>query len=167
MVSCYRSRFSSGAATWWRFLPTRRHTPNADWLQAAVTYKAKKEIGNYLKSFKKPRYHLCEECRPMPGEEVIGFRSDDGTITLHKRDCPLAIRLASQSGDSIVSVNFEPDDTLYPVTIQIKAVVRYHLFVDLVDCISNKLHLAMDSINTETTDNIVTMRIQFAVHGFE
>ncbi len=141
--------------------------PKPDWLDAAVTYKAKKEIGNYLKSLKKPRYDRCPECNPMPGEEVIGFRNDDGEITIHKRDCPLAIRLASQHGDSIVSVNFEPDDTLYPVEIQIKAVDRYHLFVDLVDCISNKLHLAIDAINTETTDNIVTLRISFAVHGFE
>lgn len=140
--------------------------PKPDWLDAAVTYKAKKEIGNYLKSLKKPRYDRCPECKPMPGEEVIGFRNDDGEITIHKRDCPLAIRLASQHGDSIVSVNFEPDDTLYPVEIQIKAVDRYHLFVDLVDCISNKLHLALDAINTETTDNIVTLRISFAVHGF-
>lgn len=141
--------------------------PKPDWLDAAVTYKAKKEIGNYLKSLKKPRYDRCSECKPMPGEEMIGFRNDDGEITIHKRDCPLAIRLASQHGDSIVSVNFEPDDTLYPVEIQIKAVDRYHLFVDLVDCISNKLHLAIDAINTETTDNIVTLRISFAVHGFE
>lgn len=141
--------------------------PKPDWLDAAVTYKAKKEIGNYLKSLKKPRYDRCPECKPMPGEEVIGFKNDDGKITLHKRDCPLAIRLASQWGDSIVSVNFEPDDTLYPVEIQIKAVDRYHLFVDLVDCISNKLHLAIDAINTETIDNIVTLRISFAVHGFE
>ncbi len=141
--------------------------PKPDWLDAAVTYKAKKEIGNYLKSLKKPRYDRCPECKPMPGEEVIGFKNDDGKITLHKRDCPLAIRLASQWGDSIVSVNFEPDDTLYPVEIQIKAVDRYHLFVDLVDCISNKLHLAIDAINTETIDNIVTLRISFTVHGFE
>lgn len=141
--------------------------PKPDWLDAAVTYKAKKEIGNYLKSLKKPRYDRCRECKPMPGEEVIGFKNDDGKITLHKRDCPLAIRLASQWGDSIVSVNFEPDDTLYPVEIQIKAVDRYHLFVDLVDCISNKLHLAIDAINTETIDNIVTLRISFTVHGFE
>ena len=141
--------------------------PKPDWLDAAVTYKAKKEIGNYLKSLKKPRYDRCPECKPMPGEEVIGFKNDNGKITLHKRDCPLAIRLASQWGDSIVSVNFEPDDTLYPVEIQIKAVDRYHLFVDLVDCISNKLHLAIDAINTETIDNIVTLRISFTVHGFE
>lgn len=140
--------------------------PNPDWLDAVVTYKARKEIVSYLNSRPKPEFKRCGDCQPIPGEEVIGFREPDGSITIHKRDCPIAIRLASQFGDSIVSVDFKPDDTLYPVTIVIKAVDRYHLFVDLVDCISNKLHLAMDSINTETVDSIVTLRISFAVHSF-
>lgn len=141
--------------------------PNPDWLDAVVTYKAKKEIGAYLASRPKAPYNRCQECLPMPGEEVIGFRETDGSITLHKRDCPRAVRLASQHGDSIVAVDFQPDETLYPVTICIRAVDRYHLLVDLVDCISNKLHLAMDSINTDTEDHIVTVRITFAVHGFK
>ena len=44
---------------------------------------------------------------------------------------------------------------------------RYHLFVDLVDCISNRLHLAINSINTETVDSIVSITISFAVHSFD
>jgi len=140
--------------------------PHPDWQKSVVTYKARKAIAEYIASRKRPAFNRCPHCMPMPGEEVIGFRETDGTITIHKRDCPLAVRLASQFGDSIVSVDFKPDDTLYPVTIIIKAVDRYHLLVDLVDCISNELHLAMDSINTETSDSIVTLRISFAVHSF-
>lgn len=141
--------------------------PHPDWLDAVVTYKAKKEIAAYLEKQHKPEFTRCPKCMPMPGEEVIGFKETDGSITLHKRDCNLAIRLASQYGDQILSVDFKPDATLYPVSIVVKAVDRYHLFLDLVDCISNKLHLAMDSINTETHDSIVTIRISFAVHDFK
>lgn len=140
--------------------------PRADWLDAAVTYKAKKAIAEYISSIPRPVYRRCCECKPIPGEEVIGFTEADGEVTIHKRDCPLAVRLASQYGDSIVSVDYKADNTLYPVTIVIRAVDRYHLFVDLVDCISNRLHLAIDSINTETVDSIVTLRISFAVHSF-
>lgn len=141
--------------------------PKKEWLDAVVTFKARNAIKSYLNSLKKTSYNFCEDCKPIPGEEVVGFKEKDGSITLHKRDCPAAIRLASQFGDNIVSVDFMPDDTLYPITIVIKAVDRKHLFVDLVDCISNKLNLAIDSINTETTDNIVTVKISFAVHSFE
>lgn len=141
--------------------------PNPDWLDAVVTYKAKKAIRSYLMNLPKPEFNRCPSCKPIPGEEVVGFREKDGSVTIHKRDCPIAVRLASQFGDSIVSVDFCPDDTLYPVSIVVKAVDRYHLFVDLVDCISNELHLAIDSINTETIDAIVTLKISFSVHSFD
>lgn len=139
--------------------------PKPDWLESVVTYKAKKAINNYLSRQPKPLYDRCPLCHPIPGEEVIGFKEDDGRITLHKRDCPTAIRLASKRGDSIVSVDFSQDDTLYPVTIVIKAVDRFHLFIDLVSTITNDLNLSIDSINTETTDAIVTFTISFAIHS--
>ena len=141
--------------------------PTPDWLDTVVTYKARKAIRLYLEQQKKPTFHRCESCKPIPGEEVIGFREEDGSITLHKRDCPKAIRYASQFGDSIVSVDFTPDDTLYPVTIVVKAIDRSHLLVDLIDCISNDLHLAIGSINTETVDSIATLRLSFAVHSYD
>lgn len=139
--------------------------PKRDWLDAVVTYKARKSISTYLSSLPKPKYALRGCCDPIPGEEVIGFREPDGTITLHKRDCRDAICYASQQGDCIVAVDFEPDHHLYPVSIVIKAVDRYHLFIDLVDCISNQLNLTIDAINTETVDSIVTCTISFGVHS--
>lgn len=140
--------------------------PQSDWIRNVVSYKAKKAIHEYLSRLPEPVYHLCPHCHPMPGEEVIGFREPQGYITLHKRDCPTAIRLASQLGDNIVSVDFKPDHTLYPVAISIRAVDRYHLLIDLVDSITNQLHLTISNINTEMLDNLVTCKISFSVHSY-
>ena len=140
--------------------------PEANWLECANTYKSKKAIGNYLHKLPKPKYDRCPVCKPIPGEEVVGFKMDNGRIMVHKRDCPDAISLASRRGDDIVSVDYAPSDTLYPVAIRIKAVDRYHMLIDLVDCITNELNLSIGSINTETTDAIVTCIITFAVHSY-
>lgn len=140
--------------------------PVPDWLDAVVSYKAKNAIESYISSLTPPKFRRCECCRPIPGEEVVGFRGKDGVLTLHKRDCPIAIRLASQFGDDIVSVEFEPDETLYPVTVTVKAVDRYHLFLDIVDCISNKLNLNIDSYNSTCQDSIVTSQLSFGVHSY-
>lgn len=141
--------------------------PKEDWLNSVVSYKAKKAIAAYLASQPIPVYRTCDKCHPIPGEEVIGFKEHDGRITVHKRDCSVAVKLASQHGDDIVSVNIYPDETLYPVSIEIKAIDRYHLLVDLIDCITNDLHLAMDNIRTETVDSIATISISFGVHSYE
>ena len=141
--------------------------PQPDWLDACVSYKAKKAISSYLAQVPAPPFCRCGLCMPIPGEEVIGFRNRDGYITLHKRDCPTAIRLASQYGDDIESVDFLPASTLYPTSITVKAVDRYHLFIDLVECITNELKLTINSFNTETVDSIVTCNIAFGVHSYD
>lgn len=85
---------------------------------------------------------------------------------MHKRDCPIIIRLASQKGDQIQTVDFEPDGTLYPVTVTIRAVDRIHLFVDIAECISKRLNLNMDRYESKCENYITTMEISFGIHSF-
>ena len=140
--------------------------PKKDWLQAVSTYKAKARINNFLNKQRKLQYERCEHCRPLPGDEVIGFKNPDGSISIHRRDCKVAIRLASQHGDDIVAVNFEEDrEFLYPVKIDIVVIDRYHLLVDLIDCITNKLQLSLTRISTESRDAIGYCSMEFLVHS--
>lgn len=142
--------------------------PEQDWESFAHTFKARKEIRLHLESVPEPIYCRCGECNPIPGEEVIGIRDHfiPGHITVHKRDCRQAISMASSYGDDVQSVDFNADYTLYPVTLRVRAVDRSHLFVDLVDCITNTFHLSMESFNTNTDRNIVICKIRFGVHSY-
>jgi GTP pyrophosphokinase len=64
-------------------------------------------------------------------------------------------------------VEFEADEsTLYPVTISVRAVDRFHLFIDLVECITNELRLTMTRFTTNTNDAIVSCEIDFGVHSY-
>lgn len=140
--------------------------PKQDWADHVLTYKAKGFLKRYFAKQEKPTYHFCSHCQPIPGEEVVGFKEADGTISVHKRNCPIAIGLASQQGDSIVSVDYnETQDALYPVAILILAIDRFHLLSDMINCITNDLHLSMESISTTTTDCIVHCTIRFGVHS--
>lgn len=142
--------------------------PEQDWKSFAHTFKARRAIQHYLESVPEGIYCRCSECNPIPGEEVIGIRDhfNPELITVHKRDCRHAISLASSYGDDVVSVDFKADETLYPVTLRVRAVDRSHLFVDLVDCITNTFHLSMESFNTKTDRNIVICKIRFGVHSY-
>ena len=140
--------------------------PDSSWLNHVSTYKARKFINSYLSRKQGSRFVRCPNCHPLPGDEVIGFKNADGSIQVHKRNCQTAIRLASQHGDSIVAVNFEDECTcLYPVRISVRAIDRYHLLSDLVDCITEKLHLSMIGLRTETIDHIGVCTIDFEVHS--
>ena len=142
--------------------------PDLDWEAFAHTYKATKAVRQYRESLPCAVYCRCAECNPIPGEELIGIRAKDGTgkVTVHKRDCRKAISQASSFGDDVVSVDFTPDDTLYTVTLTIRAVDRHHLLMDLADCITNTLKLSMEELTTKMHRNIVECRIRFGVHSY-
>lgn len=142
--------------------------PQKEWERYLHTFKARKAVRKYLESLPEKPYHLCRECRPIPGEELIGIKPSDveGKVTIHKRDCNRAISMASSYGDDVVEVDFEPDETLYPVTLSVRAVDRHHLLIDLADCITNKLKLSIESFNTKTDRGIVVCKISFRVHSY-
>lgn len=142
--------------------------PNPEWISAVVTYKAKRFLRNYIARLPKVPFTLCEHCRPMPGEEVIGFRGPYNEIEIHKRDCALAIGEASQHGDSITRVDFkENPDILYPATIRVKGVDRVHMLSDMIESISGKMRLSIKGITTKTEDNLFDLTISLSVHSWE
>lgn len=141
--------------------------PRPDWLDATVSYKARKRISSYLRDLPKPRYCLCSLCHPMPGEEIIGFKDASGQISLHTRNCQEALSIASARGNTIVSVSdfYAEPNVLYPVGIHIKAIDRYHLLRDIIHCIVEDHKLPLTSITMGVKDEIFTCDIRISVHS--
>ena len=168
--------------------------PRKDWIDHCQTYAAKRYLRLFLKERRKIRGGVCRcpLCKPLPGGEVIGIRShghkagadDNENITLHRRSCPEAIRLASKYGDDVVSVNYADAPSAppivehthtsitinrigfsYPITLEITGVDRHSLLMDLTSEIANRLHLNMDSLCISTVDCIVNCRVVIMVHS--
>jgi len=140
--------------------------PQEEWLNYVKTYKAKNLLRDILRKQEKIEFDRCPYCKPLPGNEVIGFQDQDGRITVHNRNCPEAIKAASEYGDSIVAVKFEPNEKLtYPVSIQITAIDRYHLLRDIIDCFVEMQHLSLADLQVVTRDQIVTCVIVVPVHS--
>ena len=140
--------------------------PDPEWLNHVSTFRAKRYLRGYFANLPKLEYDRCPICHPLPGDEVIGYKNEEGKICLHKRDCADIIRLASENGDAIVSASFDEDERfLYPVRIRVQGIDRFHLMSDLIDCITDKLHLTMSSLKTENIDRIAICTIDFSVHS--
>lgn len=146
--------------------------PKRDWMEHTRTYKAKRNIAVAIRNQidiipELEGVELCSHCSPLPGEEVIGFRYDDGRTIIHKRNCPDAIRLASQQGDNIVDISFKESERHHLVTVNIKAIDRYHLLSDLVNVVTNDLKLSIENLLTTTIDEIVDCTINFSIHSVQ
>ena len=140
--------------------------PTPEWLDFTHAYRSRKLLRNFLKKMPDSQFVRCRICHPIPGDEVFGFMNDNGTVTLHTRHCPEAIKRASENGDAIVDVSFLPDEqVVYPVRIKILAVDRYHLLRDIIDCLVEERHLSIGRLNTESTQQIVSCVIDFSIHS--
>jgi GTP diphosphokinase / guanosine-3',5'-bis(diphosphate) 3'-diphosphatase len=74
---------------------------------------------------------LAKCCRPVPGDEIVGYISLGRGITIHREDCPNAI-LLRKDPERFTNVAWEGDQsTSFVVEIQIDAWDRHRLLEDL------------------------------------
>jgi len=74
---------------------------------------------------------LAKCCRPVPGDEIVGYISLGRGITIHRGDCPNA-ELLRKDPDRFTSVSWEGEQsTAFVVEIQVDAWDRHRLLEDL------------------------------------
>jgi GTP pyrophosphokinase len=74
---------------------------------------------------------LAKCCRPVPGDEIVGYISLGRGITIHREDCPNAV-LLRKDPERFTNVAWEGDQsTGFIVEIQIDAWDRHRLLEDL------------------------------------
>jgi GTP diphosphokinase / guanosine-3',5'-bis(diphosphate) 3'-diphosphatase len=74
---------------------------------------------------------LAKCCRPVPGDEIVGYISLGRGITIHRQDCPNAVVLA-RDPERFTNVSWAGErSTSFVVEIQIDAWDRHRLLEDL------------------------------------
>jgi len=74
---------------------------------------------------------LAKCCRPVPGDEIVGYISLGRGITIHREDCPNAVILG-RDPERFTNVSWEGErSTAFVVEIQIDAWDRHRLLEDL------------------------------------
>ena len=149
-------------------------TPSIDksWLDHVITYKARVGIRRYLNrqsSKVNDQYILCPNCKPIFGDEVIGFRRSDGKIEVHKCHCRTAIEKAAQSGDTIERevdmTDFE--QMAFPIRFRVKSVNKDQLLLTIVSLVSEKMRLSLGNLHSTIVDDIVSTEFEVYVHSHD
>ena len=101
-------------------------------------------------------YTIATCCNPVPGDAVVGIKSPDGTITVHKKSCPVADSVGTKHGDWIVVPKWETDPTAeqFAVQIQLKGIDRIGLVNDLTKTVSLLLNANMRKIYLASEDGL-------------
>ena len=143
---------------------------DASWLDHVMTYKARAGIRRYLNrhsSMTMGDLVLCPNCKPIFGDEVIGFRLPDGRIEVHQCHCRKAISMAAEAGDSIekeVDMR-EFEKMAFPVKFHVESVNKDHLLLTIVSLVSEKMGLSLGNLHSTIEDDIVSTDFEVFVHS--
>ena len=110
-------------------------------------------------------YSVATCCRPIPGDEVVGFMTKNGLV-VHKKDCPDATALAAKHAEEIVNTKWSRHTvTLFPIRIDIKGIDRVGLISVITKHITHDFNLNISRILIEANDGIFSGSIDLFVHN--
>ncbi|MGI8633735.1 MAG: RelA/SpoT family protein, partial [Solirubrobacterales bacterium] len=96
-----------------------------------VKDRAASEYGITVKGVTDVEVRLAKCCRPVPGDDIVGYISLGRGITIHRHDCP-NVKALSRNGDRFTEVAWEGDNAeAYRVEFEIQAYDRPRLLEEL------------------------------------
>jgi GTP pyrophosphokinase len=114
------------------------------------------------------KYKLAECCQPIPGDDVLGYVDENGNITVHKRQCPIAMKLKSSFGPRSISVEWATHKEIsFPVKIEMSGIDAVGIVSKIADIVSNELAVNMTKLSFETKDGIFKGTVELFVHDVE
>lgn len=107
------------------------------------------------KSIKGLNYKFARCCSPLYGDKVFGFVSSDGTVKIHKSDCPNAINIRSRYPYRIIEAAWRGDACdARPVTLKVTGNDDIGILTNITSVISKEPQVSLRNITVDSHDNI-------------
>ena len=100
-------------------------------------------------------YKLAQCCHPIYGDDVFGFVTVSGGITIHRNTCPNAPELRKRFGYRIVKAKWSgKGSSQYAITLRIIGNDDIGIVSNITNIISKEDKLTMRSINIDSHDGL-------------
>ncbi len=125
------------------------------------------DVGIQVEGIDDVAIRMPECCRPVPGDDIVGYISLGKGITIHRRDCP-NVRALEKHPERFANVSWNKSiKAPFRVEIQVEAYDRSRLLEDISRTLSESgVNILAAQIQT-TDDNTVKDRFVFEVPGVE
>ena len=110
-------------------------------------------------------YHLSDCCRPIPGDEVLGYLSPDGKMQIHKIDCHEAQILKSNYGKRIYAATWNTHRVQsFIETIEIQGIDKFGILIRVLQTITEQFRINMHAIHLTSNDGIFQGQMELYVY---
>ena len=104
---------------------------------------------------------LAKCCTPVPGDNIMGFVTRGGGVSVHRTDCTNADDLQLQS-ERIIEVVWAPSPTsVFLVAIQVEALDRHRLLSDVTRVLADERVNILSASVTTSDDRVAISRFTF------
>jgi len=123
-------------------------------------------IGNHVKNI---NYRFAKCCNPIPGDDVFGFVTTLGGISIHRRNCPNAKRLSERYPYRIVDVKWSGSEEkpFYRINLKINGNDVLGIVEAVTKAITGDLRVNMRSINFTTRGKKFEGRVSLMIRNHE
>ena len=131
--------------------PAERQTSRRSSSSAGVTVKGVSDV--WVK--------LARCCTPVPGDEILGFVTRGGGVSVHRRTCTNAGSLLDQA-DRLVEVEWAPSaESTFVVSIQVEALDRHRLLSDVSRVLSDESVSILSAAVNTNRDRVAVSKFTF------
>ena len=104
---------------------------------------------------------LAKCCTPVPGDEIMGFVTRGGGVSVHRTDCTNATSLQEQA-ERIIEVKWAPSpSSVFLVAIQVEALDRHRLLSDVTRVLADEKVNILSAQVTTSDDRVAVSRFTF------
>jgi len=104
---------------------------------------------------------LARCCTPVPGDEILGFVTRGGGISVHRTDCTNAADLHQRS-ERLVDVTWSVSPgSVFLVAIQVEALDRHRLLSDVTKILADEKVNILSASVTTSRDRVAVSRFSF------
>jgi len=107
--------------------------------------------------------HVAACCRPIPGDEIVGYITRGRGITVHKKECPNILH--EDEKERLVELEWGTAERLYPVPVNIVAWDRVGLLRDISTLVSEEGVNMSGVASRHMSDGCVTISVTLYTKG--
>lgn len=147
-----------------------RNTKTEDVVEEPAKEKINpKEVLKITEDAIQKNYIIATCCSPIPGDDVLGYMDEDEKVIIHKRQCPVAVKLKSSYGNRIIATKWDTHKSSlsFLVNLYIRGIDNVGLLNDITQVISKQLNVNIRKLDVETNDGIFEGKIQLYVHDVD
>ncbi len=107
-------------------------------------------------------------CKPVPGDEIVGFITRGRGVTIHRRDCSNVLRYQNDNSQRLIEVEWGGATQTYPVDVQITAFDRQGLLRDITSVLANdKINVIAVQTLSDKTEHVAYMTLTLEISDID